>query len=278
MKLRLLLSCCLLLAAALFSSTAAAAPALRLIVQEGTSSSGEADYSTKKYQPLANQLSAYLKREVQVVGLSPLRQFDPEPMRQGDIFLVRPNSVAGMAIQSLGFVPVVGLESGTKTQVLMMGSANLKRALKSPEELKKLRFAMPPADSETAHDAMRMLEQMGVRPDQMTVYNVKLQATIPFALENKLADVGVVKSDATVTPKMGTAGYIVLAESEKKAPWVVLASKKVPDEVRDQLRVAMQAMMNNPEQKSTLQSLRIQSVQDVNAQMYLDAYKRYLGK
>ena len=74
MKLRLLLSCCLLLAAALFSSTAAAAPALRLIVQEGTSSSGEADYSTKKYQPLANQLSAYLKREVQVVGLSPLRQ------------------------------------------------------------------------------------------------------------------------------------------------------------------------------------------------------------
>jgi hypothetical protein len=51
----------------------AAGPALRLLVQEGTSSSGESEYSSKKYQQLATVLGTYLKREIQVTGLSPLR-------------------------------------------------------------------------------------------------------------------------------------------------------------------------------------------------------------
>jgi hypothetical protein len=87
----------------------AAGPALRLLVQEGTSSSGESEYSSKKYQQLATVLGTYLKREIQVTGLSPLRQYDADAIRQGDILIARPNAVAGMAIQTLGFVPVVPL-------------------------------------------------------------------------------------------------------------------------------------------------------------------------
>jgi hypothetical protein len=44
--------------------------------------------------------------------------------------------------------------------------------------------------------ALRLLAGMGFKPETSNVYNVQLQATIPFALENKLADVGVVKSDS----------------------------------------------------------------------------------
>lgn len=259
-------------------STSFAAPALRLLVQEGTSSSGEADYSTKKYQPLATLLSTYLKRDVQVSGLSPSRPYDADTLRQGDILIVRPNAVAGLAIQNLGFQTVVGLDSGIKSQVLFVGPASLKKAFKSPEDLKKLRFAMPPADSEVSREALRMLTAWGVKSDAVTVYNVSLLGTIPFALENKLADVGVIRSDATVAAKLSSGNYTILAEGEKMAPWVMLASSKLGNDQLDQLRVAMKSMMNNPEHKTALQSLRIQNIVDVDAQTYVGAYRRYSAK
>ncbi|NDI84858.1 PhnD/SsuA/transferrin family substrate-binding protein [Undibacterium crateris] len=252
-----------------------AAPALRMVVQEGTSSSGESEYSTRKYQQLASVLSTYLKREVQVTGLSPSRQFDADPLRQADILIARPNAVAGMAIQTLGYTTVVGLDSGVKSQTVLMGPPGLKKFIKSPEELKKLRFAMPPADSEITREALRMLAGMGVNPDALTVYNVNLQATIPFALENKMADVGVVKSDATVFAKMTAAGHVVLADGEKTAPWVMLANKKMGDEQVDQLRMAVMSMMNNAEHKAVLQNIRVQNVVDVDPKLYVNAYRRY---
>ncbi len=261
-----------------FSIPASAAPALRLLVQEGSSSSGEAEYSTKKYQPLASLLSTYLKREVQVSGLSPARSYDAETLRQGDILIIRPNTVAGLAIQNLGFQTVVGLDSGVKAQVLFVGPASLKKAFKSPEELKKLRFAMPPANSEVSREALRMLGGFGVKSDAVTVYNVSLLGTIPFALENKLADVGVIRSDATVAAKLSSGNYTILAEGEKMAPWAMLASAKLGNEQLDQLRLAMKSMMSNPEQKAALQAMRIQNVVDVDAQTYVGAYRRYSAK
>lgn len=255
-----------------------AGPALRLLVQEGTSSSGESEYSSKKYQQLATVLGTYLKREIQVTGLSPLRQYDADAIRQGDILIARPNAVAGMAIQTLGFVPVVALDSGIKSQMTLVGPASLKKNFKSPDELKKLRFAMPPADSEVTRQALRLLAGMGFKPETSNVYNVQLQATIPFALENKLADVGVVKSDSTVAPKLAAAGYVVLAEGEKAAPWVMLANKKLGAELIDQVRVAMTGMMSNAEHKAALQGLRVQNVVEADPQPYVNAYNRYNGK
>lgn len=255
-----------------------AAPGLRLLIQEGSSSSGEAEYSTKKYQQIAGVLGTYLKREIQVTGLSPLRQFDGNVLRQGDILIVRPNAVAGMAIQTLGFVPVVGLDSGIKSQMIFVGPAALKKNFKSPDVLKKLRFAMPPADSEVTHQAMRLLANLGVKPDSGNVYNVQLQGTIPFALENKLADVGVIKSDAAVAPKLATAGYVVLGESEAAAPWVMLANNKLGAETIDQIRVSMMSMMSNADHKAALQAIRVQNIVETDALPYVNAYNHYNGK
>jgi ABC-type phosphate/phosphonate transport system substrate-binding protein len=126
--------------------------------------------------------------------------------------------------------------------------------------------------------ALRLLAGMGFKPETSNVYNVQLQATIPFALENKLADVGVVKSDSTVAPKMVAAGYVVLAEGEKAAPWVMLANKKLGAELIDQIRVAMMGMMSNAEHKAALQGIRVQNVVEADPQPYVNAYNRYNGK
>ena len=148
-------------------------------------------------------------------------------MRQADILIARPNAVAGMAIQTLGYTTVVGLDSGVKKPDCADGTTCSEKSFSNRlMNWKKLRFAMPPADSEITREALRILAGMGVNPDALTVYNVNLQATIPFALENKMADIGVVKSDATVFAKMTAAGHVVLADGEKMAPWVMLANKK----------------------------------------------------
>ncbi|NLR74388.1 phosphate/phosphite/phosphonate ABC transporter substrate-binding protein [Leeia aquatica] len=255
------------------------AQALTFGIQEGSGSSGEADYSSNKYQPLAAALSEVLKQPVNANGLSPYRQFDAESFKRYQVVLVRPGTVAGWAIQKLDYTPLVALDNGpAPRKVVLMGSPAMRERLKTQAGLRGLKLALPITGGETYQVATSMLKAQRVNLDEVTVYSVRQQGAMPFALENKMADLAAVKSDASVFAKMkGNAAMVPVLESEALPPWVILGSKQLGPEKLAQLRQALLAMMSNPEQKALWQGLRVTNIREIDAKPYLDTYNRYGG-
>lgn len=253
------------------------ADTLRLGIQEGSGSSGDADYGTNKYQPFAALLSTYLKSDVTARGLSPFQQFDANTLKQHQIVLVRPANVAGWAITNHGYVAVAALDTTASRKVLMIGSPTLKEKLKTPNGLKGLRVAMPTQGGETYQVALSMLRLGHHRIEDMVLYPVRQQATIQFALENNLADIGFIKNDTTAFSKL-PANIAILQESETLPPWVVLVSKSLGEERMEQIKLVFLSLPNNAEQRPLLQKFRITAIRETDGKPYVDMFKRYGGQ
>ncbi|MFC0351779.1 phosphate/phosphite/phosphonate ABC transporter substrate-binding protein [Undibacterium danionis] len=248
---------------------------LVLGVQEGSGSSGDSEYSVNKYKPFAELISKYLKREVKVMGLSPARQYSESELKSVDVLFSRPSSVSGFAMVKLGFLPVISFQTNAPTKIVLVGEPLAKNLL-DPKSNQRFRVVLP-SEGDSHDVAINMLTQRHIKLSDVTLQKVTLQGTIPFALESKLADIGVLKSDSSVMQSLKANKFVVLAESEPLPPWALLASGRLGAEFQEKLKLIMMSMNEHPEQKAYLKTLRITGLIDFNEAAYLNMNKLHVS-
>lgn len=237
--------------------------------QEGSGSSGEAQYATDKYGPFVDELGKFLKKDIKGVGLSPHNLFDAEKTKNVDILFTRVASVGGWAMDKLGFVSLATVND--PRAVVVVGAAT--RNYKALSDLKGTHLASPAVTSEPYRLFSMAMQRAGYAKDYV-IYPVKLQGTIPFALENNLAEAGVVTDDSAVyTALTKDPKTRVLFKVGDLPPWIIVANSRLGEENIERLRIGLAAFANAPERRTILQNLRFGKLGAPNDAIYVQTFR-----
>lgn len=238
--------------------------------QEGSGSSGDAQYTTEKYRPFVEELGKFLKKDLKAVGLPPTQLFDADKTKNVDILFTRVASVGGWSMDKLGFVPLATVNDARA--VVVVGSAS--KAYKGLGDLKGTHVASPAVSSEPYRMFVYSMQRAGVQPKDYVVYPVKLQGTIPFALENNLAEAGVITDDSSIFATISKdAKSRVFFKVGDLPPWLILANSRMGEETIERLKIGLAAFANAPERRAILQNLRFNKLGTPNDAAYLQTYR-----
>lgn len=250
-----------------WTGTVLAAPAGALLmgISEGVAEQASFSEMQEKYRPLANQLGRVLGRQVNIESSQNF-----ETARKGlakqryDLMFVRPSNVTGVAIRDHSYQLVAMAKGQFAAHFIVPRDHGLNR----PEDILTRRIAMPEQGSLMAKVGLAVLRDMGGVKDPNQIRYVRYQEAIPFMLEKRFADVGV------VSPAQAKAweakGGVTLFKSRALPFWAIIASPKLSAGEVARLQEALIAQESSEEGKAILARLGVKGWTAGNAKDYVD--------
>ena len=227
---------------------------LILAVSEGTSGGINAEAAHAKYQPLADVLGSAISAEVKVVFVREFaRLANGMKENQFDLVLARPSDypARGMRDHQYRFVASASPD-GQCVLIVHKDSPFMK-----VENLKGRNFIFPEESAYMTRFCRAELRDKGILIEHEKVHYVREQGAIPFAIENKISDVGGVASYSGAYKQWLKSGHRVLHKSAAQPYMPLVASRNLSVEQVDKLRGALTELGNSDTGKQILQRVGI---------------------
>jgi ABC-type phosphate/phosphonate transport system substrate-binding protein len=227
---------------------------LVLAVSEGTSGGITAEAAQAKYQPLAEALGASIHAEFKVQFV---REFDllTRGMQdnQFDLVLARPSDypARGMRDNQYQFVASASPEGHCMLIV------HKDSPIKSIADLKHKNFVMPEENAYMTRFCRAELRDNGILLKNEKVFYVREQQVIPFAIENRISDVGGIASYSGAYAKWVKGENRVLYQSKAQPYLPMVASRSLSPEQVSKLKGALVELGNSDAGKQILKRVGV---------------------
>lgn len=249
------------------SSACSATPTLLFGVNEG--SSGSADFTDRqeKYKGLAAYLSKTLNRQVRLESASNLKSLakNLETSRYG-LLLVRPSHISAKAMRDQKYVLVAAAKGNAIAYFIVHKNSPLKQLA----DLKEKSIVMPDNIAYPTWIGLAMLRDINITKDKADIRNFSSQEAVGYAMENQLADAGVVISYSKVARDWKSKGHRFLAESKPLPFWSVIGSPKLSQDEISRVREALIKLETTEDGKKILQDIGVKGFVAGDQQAYLD--------
>ena len=211
-------------ALSLASGAFAQAPELVFGVNEGVTYRITPQETRDKYKPLADLLSATLKRPVRI---EPIDEYPK--LRAGldaqkyDIAYVHPAHHAMMSVRDARYSVAAVTKGYTdyKAQFLLPKDSPLKQ----PADLKGRKIGMPDPDSITAVLTRATLRDLGADPARQPMQTTRYQEAVLFFLENGFAEAGTTGSAAVARDWQQKGGRVLFESRSVPVKQVIVSNK-----------------------------------------------------
>jgi len=207
----------------------APAPAQQLVlgISEGTSGGLDHAQVITKYQGLAEVIGKALKAKVSVVFAREFKQLE-EGMQTGrfDLVMARPSDYPARGMRDYGYSYIASTKPDGQCFVIVPKGS----ALKSINEVKGLRIALPEQIAYMSRFCAAELRDKGILVEKENVQFVREQAAVGFYLDNKFADVGGVASYSGIAKKWEKDGGRILHKSVAQPYFPLVAHKRIKPE------------------------------------------------
>lgn len=263
----------LLAGLALWSGGALAAGGNVLMgVSEGVAEQASFSEMQEKYRPLTEYLGKVLKRKVVVESSqsfsSALANLEKE---RYDLMFARPSNILGRAIRDNKY-QLVAMAKGNFTADFIVRKDS---GFKKPEDVLGHPIAMPEKGALMSLAGLATLRDLGGKPASLQVRYAHYQEAVPYMVEQKFADVGV------VAPAQSKAwekkGGVTLFKSKKLPFWGIIASSKISANEVAAMQEALIAMENTEEGKAILKRIGVNGWTAGDGKDYVEMMK-WLGQ
>jgi ABC-type phosphate/phosphonate transport system substrate-binding protein len=223
-------------------------------VSEGSSGGINAEVARAKYQPLADAIGVALNADVKV---SFVREFSAlangMKENQFDLVLARPSDypARGMRDNQYQFVAT----ASTDGQCMLI--VNKDSPVKKVSELAGKKFIFPEQSAYMTRFCRAELRDNGILIDSESVHYVREQGAIPFAVENKIVDVGGIASYSGAYKEWLKKGYRVLHQSKPQPYLPLVASRNLNTEQIGKLQKVLSELGNDDAGKQTLKRVGV---------------------
>jgi len=225
------------------AAAAAAVPAgLLFAVSEGTSGGGSAvtdEQMAAKYRPLTEVMQQALGQPVRVKYVRDFRALE-EGMKSGafDLVLARPSDYPARGVRDHGYRAVTTTRPDGHC-LLVVPKDSPYQSIADVKDLGHKRLILPEAIAYMTTFCTAELRDRGLRVRPEQTYYVREQAAIPFALQNKLAQIGGIASYSGAAKRLERDGLRVLHTSRPQPFLPLIAAARITPEQVSALRAGI---------------------------------------
>ena len=258
----------------MLSGAALAAPdTILFAVNEGTSSSTDAVFRTDKYADLAKHLSAAVGKNVKMETSNILSIVIRNLERQRyDVLLIRPSHISARAMRDHGYRLLVTAKGESKVHFLVKKDS----PLKSLKDVEGRFVVMPEKSAYPTNLALAILRDEKLKPGRLQLMD--RQEAVGYAVQEGLADIGVVISYSKVAKEWEKEGGRFLHTRDKLPFWSVIVSPKVTEATAGKFKQALLDLDKTPAGQEMLKKVGVPGFVEGNQQAYLDMLKWVEGK
>lgn len=243
-------------------------------VNEGSSSAQDTLFRNQKYRGLIDQIAQVTGKKVVFETSNVLSVLERNLARQRyDLAFVRPSTMTARAMRDHGYRLVAMAKGEIKVHFIVPPGSPLK-------DLKDMRgrfILMPDRKSTPAQVALAMMRDLGLDPAKERVQMLSQQEAVLYALENRLADVGVLASPKLIQNWQEKGGR-VLHVKDKLPFWAVIASPAVSDGTLRTVQQMLLELETTPQGQEILKAIEVKGFVPGSPQAYLDMLKWMEGK
>jgi ABC-type phosphate/phosphonate transport system substrate-binding protein len=197
---------------------------LKLAVSEGSSGGIDADSARAKYQPLADVLGKAMGTEVKVVFVREFAALEKGMQdNQFELVVARPSDYPARGLRDYQYRFVATAKPDGQCMLIVRQDSPLKQV----SDLKGKRFILPEKKAYMSRFCTAELRDQGIVLDTESVTYVREQGAIPFAIENKISDVGGVASYSGAYKQWQASGHRVIHQSKPQPYMPLVASRDV---------------------------------------------------
>ncbi len=211
--------------------------------------------TVERFRDISDDLSKLLKRPVQIQPVTDYKELATGLAEQRyDVAWVHPahHSIRAMSSKAYNLVALTKGFTEYRASFMVRGDSTLKTIA----DLKGKRIGGPDEDSITSV-IMRASLREALGPDPLPTTYVRLQEAVPFMVENNFVVAGVSASRSVVKAWEDKGGKVVF--TSKPVPIKhLIASSKLPEAQRAQLRDYFVGLDQTPEGKKRLEALNVQ--------------------
>lgn len=232
-------------------ATAAAAPAgLLFAVSEGTSGGGSAvtdEQMAAKYRPLTDVMQQALGQPVRVRYVRDFHALE-EGMKSGafDLVMARPSDYPARGVRDHGYRAVTTTRPDGHC-LLVVPKDSPYQSIADVKDIGGKRLILPEDIAYMTTFCTAELRDRGLRVLPEQTYYVREQAAIPFALHNKLAQIGGIASYSGAAKRLDRDGLRVLHTSRPQPFLPLIAAARITPEQVSVLRAGMLALAATPQ-------------------------------
>lgn len=236
---------------------AATAPAERLVLtlSEGSDGVPEGTDVMSRYEELAALIGRAMNRRVVFYAMRDAGALE-SGLRDGrlDIVIARLVDHAARGVRDYKYQ----LVAAARGEGFVMGIVPADSPLRSIEDVRGKRVAVPPENDFTSRMALALLRDVGVKArEDTTVSYHRDQAVIGHALGHNLADVGFVSSGSAIGRSWEKQGGRVLVRGPRQPTMPVIVGPKVTPLELQRLRTALVGLDRSDEGRVILSRLGV---------------------
>lgn len=240
---------------------------LSLGINEGSSSSLDSLFLRQKYAGFSAYLSSVTGKPVKLETSNVL----PILVRNigkstYDILLVRPGHISAKAMRDHGYRLLVTAQGESKLHFLVRGDS----PLRSLEDVRGKRIAIPNELAYPTQLALAVLRDQGFKGEDQQVLTMDRQEAVSYAVQEGMADVGVVMSYSRPAADWQSKGGRFLYTKENLPYWSIIVSNQISEAEATRLRNSLVAMNQTPKGQAILREIGIQAFVPGTQQTYLD--------
>lgn len=238
---------------ALTALPAGATERLLFGVNTGVPARDEQRDITEKYKPLADYLSAALKRPVKLEVSQSLSASERRLKKDAfDLFLGPPQVIA-QAMKSANYVPIARYPGKLKAAFVVMDSSKIN----SLSDTKGKRMGLPDKDSLAANLAMAKLRFSRITPEShfSEIFHQRFQDAVLNALQIGRVDVAVVTSGFAKSWVGEHPGARVIEESYEVPHFAFAVREDLGEADSQRIRQALLDAPNSPEGRAMLEKM-----------------------
>lgn len=227
---------------------------LVLAVSEGTSGGIDAETARQKYQPLAEVLARAINAEVTVTFV---REFSA--LEKGmstdlyDLVIARPSDYPARGLRDYRYNFVATAKADGQCILVVHKDS----PIKTVSDLKGKTFVLPEAKAYMTRFCRAELRDQGIVVENERVTYVREQGAIPFAIENRISDVGGIASYSGAYAKWVKGEHRILHQSRPQPYMPLVASRRVSAEQIGKMQRALNDLAGTESGSQILKQLGI---------------------
>ncbi len=225
-----------------------------LAVSEGTSGGITAEAAQSKYQPLADVLGAAINAEFKVQFVREFALLTKGMQEnQFDLVLARPSDYPARGMRDNQYQFVASASPDGHCMLIVHKDS----PIKSIADLKHKTFVMPEESAYMTRFCRAELRDNGILLENEKVHYVREQAVIPFAIENRISNVGGIASYSGAYAKWVKGENRVLHQSKAQPYLPMVASRSLSPEQVSKLKGALVELGNSDAGKQILKRVGV---------------------
>lgn len=223
-------------------------------VSEGTSGGIDAETARAKYQPLADILGRAINAEIKVAFVREFSTLE-KGMKDDlyDLVVARPSDYPARGLRDYRYNFVATAKPDGQCILIVHKDS----PIKTVSDLRGKTFVLPETKAYMTRFCRAELRDQGVVIENERVTYVREQGAIPFAIENRISDVGGIASYSGAYAKWVKGEHRVLHQSRSQPYMPLVASPRVSSEQIGKMQRALNEMGSTDSGSQILKRLGI---------------------